>query len=438
MEQGKQSMLSGWFAALTRKKLRIAAFEQHDRNPNSRALDRQAMLLLTVQGLYGIANALSGTFLPIYLWKASQSYGLIGWFNFVQYAVSGLTFWLAGKWVKEYNKMNSLRLGVALSGVFYFIVLLLGKTAVTYAYLLGAVNGIALGCFWLAYNVVYFEITEPGNRDRFNGWAGLLGSGAGIVVPWLSGTIITLSQGERGYSIIFTISAVIFVVAALLSFGLRKRDIEGRYDWKHGIKQLAERGNPWRKAVPALAAQGVREGVFMFLIGLLVFIATKNEQKLGNYSLITSLVALVSFFLIGKLLKPGRRRIAMIIGALTIAAAVTPLFWPLSYTTLLVFGISTSIFMPLYHIPMTSVVFDLIGRNEASAKHREEFVVLREAALTSGRLLGLAAYLIVLPFAGRYPQAVPWLLLAVGLFPVVGWFCIQSVIGMKDMAAARK
>ena len=116
---------------------------------DGRALDGQAKLLLAVQGLLGIANALSGTFLPVYLWKASQSLALIGWFNLSQTVVSGITFWLAGKWVKEHNKMNSLRLGVALSGVFYFIVLMLGKSAVTYAVPLGMFNGLSLGSFGL-------------------------------------------------------------------------------------------------------------------------------------------------------------------------------------------------------------------------------------------------------------------------------------------------
>jgi len=435
LEQGKQAAGSQWRAAS--KPLRTQSFGSHQRrDPNSRTLDRQAILLLAVQGLYGFANVLSGTFLPIYLWKASQSFGIIGWFNFIQYAVSGITFWLAGKWVKEFNKMNSLRIGVALSGAFYLIVLLLGKSAITYAIPLGFINGVALGCFWLAYNVVYFEITEPGNRDRYNGWSGLLGSGAGIIAPWISGTIIALSQGERGYRFIFTVSAVIFAIAAILSFWLRKREAEGTYDWWHSVKQLRERGNPWRKAVPAIAAQGVREGVFMFLIGLLVYIATNNEQKLGNFSLLTSLVALGSFLLIGKLLLPRRRRAAMLIGAITIAAAVVPLFWPLSYGTLLVFGIATALFMPLYLIPMTSVVFDLIGKNEESVRKREEFVVMREGALTIGRLIGLTAYLLVLPITASTPQAVPWLLFIVGVFPIVGWLFIRTAFGTNAGAVS--
>lgn len=393
----------------------------------ARSLDGQAVLLLIVQALYGIANALSGTFVPVYLWKASQSYMLIGWFTLGQYVMSGLTFWVAGKWVKEHNKMNSLRVGIVLSGIFYCTVLLLGQQAKVYYVPLGILNGMALGFFWIAFNVVYFEVTDPDNRDRFNGWAGLLGSAAGIVAPWVSGLLITSMQGETGYRLIFTLSLIIFSMSVILSFWLKKRKAQGVYNWKHGLQQLTQKGNPWRRMLPAIAAQGVREGVFMFLVGLTVYVATQNESKLGTYSLITSLVALISFWLVGRMLNKSNRKLAMLIGVLMIAVVILPLFWKVSYATLLMLGIGTSLFMPLYIIPMTSRVFDLIGQSEESAREREEFIVLREAGLVIGRVIGLSSYLIVLPL-NHSALAITWLLFAVGVVPIAGWWFMKPFL----------
>ncbi|MGG1635340.1 MFS transporter [Paenibacillus sp. FSL K6-3182] len=393
----------------------------------AKTLNGQAALLLIVQALYGIANALSGTFVPVYLWKASQSYMLIGWFTMGQYVMSGLTFWVVGKWVKEHNKMNSLRIGIILSGVFYCSVLLLGTQAKVYYLPLGLLNGMALGFFWVAFNVVYFEVTDPDNRDRFNGWSGLLGSAAGIVAPWVSGLLITSMQGEKGYRLIFTLSLIIFSISVVLSFWLKKRHGQGRYNWKHGFQQLMQKGNPWRRMFPAIAAQGVREGVFMFLVGLTVYVATQNESKLGTYSLITSLVALISFWIVGKKLKKNNRKWAMLIGVIMIGIVILPLFWKVSYATLLMFGIGTSLFMPLYIIPMTSRVFDLIGQSEESAREREEFIVLREAGLVFGRIIGLSSYLIVLPL-NHSAVAITWLLFAVGIVPIAGWWFMKPFL----------
>ncbi|MFC4776997.1 MFS transporter [Paenibacillus sp. GCM10023252] len=425
MEQGKHSVQSRWLETMGSKQQGMRREGESGRGAG--ALGSQAILLLAVQALFGTAHALSGTFLAVYLWKASGSYMLIGWFTFGQYITSGLTFWLAGKWVKEHNKMNSLRLGIVLSGVFYCLVLLLGTTAKQYGVPLGILNGMAGGFFWIAFNVIYFEITEPDNRDRFNGWAGLLSSFAGIAAPWISGLLITSMKGERGYQLIFTISLVIFGLTVILSFWLRKRKSEGQYQWLHGLHQLREKGNSWRRVLPAIVAQGVREGVFMFLVGLIVYIATEDERKLGAFSLITSSVALVSFWLAGKRLRPSNRNPSMLIGTIMITLFILPLFYEMNYMTLLVFGIGTALFMPLYIIPMTTRIFDLIGQSEQSVREREEFIVLREAGLTTGRVIGLCAYLIVLPINDS-KTAITWLMLGVGLVPIAAWWLMSPYL----------
>lgn len=434
MEHGKHSVRARLAAAVTGRMRRphaqagwalATASRNAARTSASAALGRQAVLLLAVQAMYGAANALSGTFVPVYLWKASESFAVIGWFTLTQHLASILTFWVTGRWVKRYNKMNALRTGIVCSGLFYMSVLLLGPEAGRYIVPLGILAGLAAGFFWMAYNVVYFEITEPENRDRYNGWAGLLGSFAGMVAPWISGLVIGLSAGSSGYRIIFSVSLGVFGAAALLSFFLAKRKAGGRYEWLYGMKQLREPGNPWRSAVPSLMAQGMREGVFMFLLGLLVYFSTGKEQSLGSFTLWTSLVALVSFWLIGRRLRPGNRGKAMLAGASVVSVLTALLFIDVSYPVLLLLGIGTALFMPLYVIPMTSAVFDMIGASAESVKKREELIVLRESGLIAGRVTGLIIYLAVVAFT-QSTAALTWLLLIVGAAPIAGWLFLRG------------
>lgn len=403
-------------------------FSGNDRQNHQKpgALNGQSKLLLIVNGLFAAANALSGTFVTVYLWKAKNDFALIGWFALAHQISMSITFWLAGKWVKEHNKMHSLRLGVAISAIFYLLVLLFQKDAVNYVLLLGFVQGLSSGFFWLAFNVVYFEVTGPRSRDRFNGWAGLLGSGAGMIAPWFSGFLITRMKDTSGYKLIFTISLAIFVLGVVASFFLKKRKVQGNYEWLHSVHQLRSRGNAWRLVVPALMAQGMREGVFGFIIGLMVYIATKNEMKLGNFSLITSAVAFISFMLVGKLLKHNYRNGAMLIGTLMMVVVISPFFWEVSYLTLLIFGVGTALFIPLYTIPMTSTVFDIIGQDEESARHRVEYVVLRELGLNAGRIAGTLIFIVVISWSTA-PLVVNLMLLFIGSAPILAWFYMRKV-----------
>ncbi|MDO7907399.1 MFS transporter [Paenibacillus sp. JX-17] len=391
----------------------------------AKALDGQSILLLAVNGLFVLSGALSGTFLNIFLWKSKQDYAMIGWFTISQQIALGLTFWIAGKWVKEHNKMNSLRVGTALSGLFYLLVLVAGQDAVQYIWPLGLLLGAALGFFWLAFNVVTFEVTDTGNRDLFNGWIGLLGSVTGIVGPWFSGWIISRMQDDAGYRLIFTISLCIYGVAVVFSFFLKKRKPQGNYQWGEPVRELARPGSPWRRTALGLAAQGLREGVYSFLIVLLVYEATRQEWKLGQFSLITSAVSLVTFWVAGKWLKPRYRYAGMLAGALLLAGFMVPLLWSLKYGMLLIMGIGTAVVMPLYLIPMVSVSFDLMGTSQENAEKRVELMVLRELCLMSGRLLGIFLYVAVLSVSDT-PKTVTWLIVGLGFAPVLSWLFMRQ------------
>jgi len=419
--QAERTFLEAW--------MRPSRFRASDRQTGHRGkLDAQAVLLIAVQGLFVTANALSGTFVNVYLWKMSHEFALIGWFSLCNQAALGLTFWLAGKWVKERNKMSCLRAGMLLSAVFYFFVLLLGPNAAHYAQPLGILQGAAGGLFWLAYNVLYFEVTEPDNRDRFNGWAGLLGSFAGMFAPWISGLLIVRMADANGYTLIFSLSFGVFLIGVVTSLFLKQRRAHGRYVWFHAFRCMRDRGSPWRKLAPALAMQGVREGVFIFLIGLLVYIATGNEMKLGNYSLITSAVSLGAFYAAGRWLKPERRYAAMLCGAFLITAVIVPFFRVINYVTLLIFGVGVSLFFPLYIIPITSTVFDYIGRDKESASQRVEYVVLREVSLNAGRMLGTILFLFMIASGGPDALHLNVFLLAIGSAPIFSWLFMRTIL----------
>ncbi|MDN4069569.1 MFS transporter [Paenibacillus vini] len=391
----------------------------------SSSLNGQSRLLLAVNGLFVLAGALSGTFLNVYLWKVKQDFAMIGWFTFSQQLALGLTFWIAGKWVKEQDKMISLRLGIVVSGIFYLLVLWAGAHTVDYIWPLGFLFGIGSGLFWLAFNVVYFEVTDVDTRDLFNGRIGILGSVIGILGPWTSGWIISAMKGNLGYRVIFTVSLIVYGIGILLSFWLKKRKRGGPYRWMEPFRQFGK-NSPWRQAVPASAAHGVREGVFSFLVTLLVFISTSAERKVGQFSLVTSLVSLVSFWAVGKWLHIRFRYAGMLVGAVLITGVIGPLLWDVNYVTLMLFGIGTSLFMPLYLLPVISSVFDLIGKNEDTVEQRVELIVLRELSIMVGRLLGTLLFIIIFTWS-PHMKTVIWLMLGLGATPLLSWVLIRNL-----------
>ena len=109
------------------------------------------------------------------------------------------------------------------------------------------------------------------------------------------------------------------------------------------------------------------------------------------------------------------------------SAVILPFFWKVDYATLLLFGIGTALVFPLFSIPMTSSVFDWIGKDTDSAQHRVEYVVLREMALNAGRV---AAILVFLAVIGKKagPRTLNWLLFSIGSFPLLSWVMMRKLL----------
>jgi YQGE family putative transporter len=172
-------------------------------------------------------------------------------------------------------------------------------------------------------------------------------------------------------------------------------------------------------------AQGIREGVFAFIIGLMVYMSTASEVRLGTFLLITSGVSLVSFWATGKWMKKRFRSRAMFIGAMAMTVVILPFFWKVNMGTLLIFGVGTALFFPLYTIPVISTVFDLIGGNDRSVSRREEYIVLRELALNAGRILGVLLFIAVVTWS-KSTLVLNILLLVIGSFTLLNWWFIRG------------
>lgn len=382
-------------------------------------------LLLCISGLYSLSIALSNTFVNIYLWKQSGNFLDIGVYNLIVVSFQPMTFILAGRLAKKVDRVIVLRLGVIFLTFFYLTVLLSDGRATDFLWLFGAFLGIGWGFYWLAFNVLTFEITEPDTRDFFNGTMGVLTSSAGMIGPITAGFIISRMHNSFGYNIVFSLSLCLFAVAVVLSFSLKRRPANGKYCF---IRVLQERkkNRDWRSVTYAHFFQGIREGTFMFVISILVYTQTGSELALGSYGLLHSAISFIAYYFASKYIKPPIRNKAILMGGILLYIAVVFITIKVTYVRLLIYASMIAIAYPVLLVPYISTTYDVIGRSWKAAEMRVEYIVVREIFIHFGRMVSIIGFLIAVYYFDP-KESLPIFLLIAGLGHTVIYFFIRNI-----------
>ncbi|MBD3107642.1 MFS transporter [Bacillus sp. AGMB 02131] len=388
-------------------------------------LTRDLILLIVIGGLYSLSVALSNTFVNIYLWKQSGSFYDIGFYNLVVVVFQPITFILAGKMAKMFDRVIVLRLGIVFLTSFYLTVLFVKGSASDHLFLLGAILGIGYGFYWLAFNVLTFEITEPENRDFFNGFLGIMSSIGGMVGPFLAGYIITHMFGNKGYTVIFSISMVFFALAVVLSLFIKRRPAHGKF---HFIRIIKERklNDAWRKITLAHVCQGWREGTFFFIVSVFVFISTGSELSIGSYGLINSGIGFIVYFIASRFIKKEYRNRFILIGGCGLFISIFLLIFHVSFFNLMLYGASIAVFYPLLLIPYISLTYDVIGRGWKAAEMRIEYVVVRELYLNAGRAMSIVVFLLSISLF-NIETVMPYIIVVLGSGHLLIYFFVKDI-----------
>jgi YQGE family putative transporter len=308
--------------------------------------------------------------------------------------------------------------------------LFFGSNASHFLVVLGAMLGIGYGFYWLAFNVLTFEITEPETRDFFNGFLGTLNSGGGMIGPILSGYIISQFVSNLGYTIVFGISLSLFTFAVIMSFSIERRPAHGKYLLTRVLEERKTNKN-WRYVTNAHFCQGLRDGTFVFIISVFVFISTGSELALGTFGLINSGISFIGYSLVAKLIKNEYRKKAILLGGFLLYAAIYIIVFQVSYPRLLMYAGVIAFAYPILLVPYNSMTYDVIGKAWKAAEARIEYIVVRELYINGGRIVSILLFIGAITFFNQ-AVSVPVLLMFIG----AGHLCASLLIRRVNTVSA--
>lgn len=359
-------------------------------------LKPNAWWLLLISAIFTLSIALSNTFINIFVWKIDHNYVAIGLYNIAVYFVIPFAFLLARFISRRLHTVWALRLGIFAHAFFYALTLFAGESLAKTPIILGMIGGVAAGLFWFGFNLLCLEYTNMGSRVQFFGLNGVLCAMAGMIAPPVAGYLITMEDrvsGLNGYHLIFGLSFGLFSLATLISFKLHSLQMKNTQDLREAICSLSKLS--WRLLMLGCAAYGLREGVFLFLIGLLMYLVSGSELQLGEFLLLQNALSLLSFFGVSRWVKVNNRLRVLGFGALGMAFSALLFLLPMTVSHILWYGSAIAIFLPLFLTPLQGFVFDTINHLENDSDMRPGYIITREIFSNFGRVMGILAFLVV-------------------------------------------
>ncbi|MFL0252349.1 MFS transporter [Clostridium neuense] len=383
---------------------------------------KNAKILLAVSALFTFSTSLSNIFTNVFFWKETNNLIVIAIYNLIIYLVTPTMFLVSGFFAKKKNPVSSLRIGLIVYSIFYALILYIGGKGKIYIYLLGMINGIAAGFYWLPFNVLCFDFTSINNRDTFNGFNGGIGGVASIIGPITAAYIISRFRGFLGYRIVFFISFIIFIILAFISSIFKHDSSSGKLNMK---KVLVSDRMEWSVARKANFLWGFRDSTMMFLINILAIQILKSELNLGILALIAALITSGSCVLVQKIIKPERRKIAVLIG--TIGAFISTLIIVLRMNRISIFAYSIvdAFCIPFFMIQLYSATFNVIDVMD-DEDSRIEYMISRDFMLNGGRAISASLLIILLTFFGGI-NVIRVYLIFLGVVPILSGYFLTKL-----------
>lgn len=361
-------------------------------------MGKKAKQLIIISFVINTGTLLSGSFVSIFLWKITESIQSVARYNLVLFAIYAVVFPVFSWVSKRYSVTLVLRISLVFQILYFGSIIFMGQQAAGYLWLLSILSGIAAAANANSQNQLTIENTQPENRSIFVSYSGMLNSIAAMFSPLLSGFIIVLFPDMLGYYVMFFGSMALFIVAFFLVNWFSGKGSSASFTFFRSFYRST-------KQLPGFYAGqftvGVRDGIFGFLISILLFDVIQTESLFGAASALFKLVAIVCYFFGVRFIRRSNLWVHLRYSMWIMFAAPIPLFlFQNQFGVIGQMGLD-AVASPLVAITLNSLIMNIIEGSAKQHNNLEELLAVKEVWLHLGKVAGVLMFILLEPVISR-------------------------------------
>ena len=384
-------------------------------------MNHQAKQLIIVSMISSLAASLSGVFVNTFLLRVNDDMIPIAAFNLAVYASAALFFPIFGACSKRLGAPWIQRFSILFQMAYLASLLLFGHNIGSGILLCGSLSGVSSAASGISGSLLTIAYTKSKDRNIYVSISGTLTSVLAVVSPLLSGFVIAGFDGLTGYYVTFGISLALYVVCLLLSFWFRLPPSASSFGFRRAFFHPGRASSLFNLIWTII---GVREGLFGFLISVMMFHIVKGERLFGLATAISKLIIVLTFLLCAKLIHYDGLLKSLRWSSWLMFLAPVPLFLFQNEYGLAAQLLLDAVASPIVAVGVNSQTYNLLERLSGGSR-TEEAISVQSVWQNLGRALGAGGFMLLYPILS-YP-AILALALVTNLSYVASYFLFRRI-----------
>ena len=354
-------------------------------------LTKETKYLLIVGMLFLAGSNIASVFLNVYLVRLTNSIFIILFQNILNYVSLLIAFIIGTKFISKINLVTFLKTGIFSMIAYYLLILSLKEQAQLFLIPLGIFNGIGQGFYYFSFNLLTGQLVKESEQGRFFSYQQTFSYLFGIIIPSLSGYIISIYTKLTGYYILFFISALLLIIGIYMSIFIKGLTLNQNIRL---LEVLKLKGNKyWNANKYYNFSNGIRDSIFNQIFTVFAYTIISNEQIIGQFNSIMAFIGIFSSSLIASKFNRTNQKNYHLIASMIYFGIMSLLGIFQSPKILLITYILLGVVYCWNQTIFQSVKFQLakIANNDYN---QYEYIVASEFPIALGRIIGLSISLI--------------------------------------------
>lgn len=300
------------------------------------------------------------------------------------------SFWIS----RRGGYLLTQRIGFGFYAVALVLMCIFGEDIAFLYPLLAALISFGAGYYYAIYSVQMIHYTHDGNRDAISGVLTVLGTIISLVLPIISGYLITIFNEFIGYKIVFGLVALIAFAALFTTTRLPKIETCKKNISFLGVFKTICKNKNGRRIMIVNLLDNFRCFTIGLYITILVYRLVSDEMTVSLIAGVGSTLVIVGAIVYGVVISKDNRVQSIIVGTALTLAACCGMWFGFNLWTLSIFYFVYSFFNIFVNMPVINTYFNVIEQKMGMTDEAAEVHTVREFFIAVGRLIGILMILI--------------------------------------------